>query len=614
MSAEAKSAEPVKLTKDKSECPVDTVTVFSDRAEVTRIIKLDIEEAADFEVLVEDLPDCVDQDSVRVNGTGHVVLREVSYGVHHKVVAKVVATDDNAESVEVIQQSLEAMRKEVAALQQRVSEVDRTASLLETYANNMISKSQVGNRTDATADSLAASMEFAFNLIERSQAKRHELNAQRAELQGQIEAKEKLIAVAKARLTNFLGQQHQGSTTKVSRDVTVAFQAKRAGPVELKLIYMVSRASWSPAYDARIASDENALSLTYYGMVRQRTGESWKNAKLVLSTATPSVGGSAPVLPTKHVGFHARVDYSRARLAESLPRSAVRHQRRGRAFVTNMQSMAFAAPSAPSSGAGGAPPPPAEVATSTVESSGAATTFHVERRTTIANDNKPHKVTVAILNLASAFRHYAVPALNAVAYLQCMTTNTSSYTLLASEQVNVFVDNSFISKTKLNVVAPGESFRTFLGVDKSVKVTYRPVSNVHRERGYFTKTEDTVYKFVTTVKNTKSKPISMVVADMLPVSDDTTIKVKLIQPTREEVDAGTKAEAKQKAAAAGGAGSGAGAGAAAHGDMVAQVKLTNNLVWTRALPAGGACTIPFEYTVEHPGGQSVVTYDRMPTS
>lgn len=98
--------------------------------------------------------------------------------------------------------------------------------------------------------------------------------------------------------------------------------------------------------------------------------------------------------------------------------------------MMNMQAAAFDMPLAAA-----APPPPAAVATSTVDSSGAATTFHVQRRTSIASDNKPHKVTVAILNLASAFRHYAVPALNAVAYLQCLTTNNSDYTLLASSQV-----------------------------------------------------------------------------------------------------------------------------------------------------------------------------------
>ena len=55
------------------------------------------------------------------------------------------------------------------------------------------------------------------------------------------------------------------------------------------------------------------------------------------------------------------------------------------------------------------------------------------------SDNKPHKVTIAILEMAANMRHFCAPALAQLAYLQSNTTNTSQYTLLASDKVNVFV-------------------------------------------------------------------------------------------------------------------------------------------------------------------------------
>lgn len=48
--------------------------------------------------------------------------------------------------------------------------------------------------------------------------------------------------------------------------------------------------------------------------------------------------------------------------------------------------------------------PAAAVATSTVDSSGAAATFTIEHRKSIASDNKDHKVSVAILSLKGSFR------------------------------------------------------------------------------------------------------------------------------------------------------------------------------------------------------------------
>ena len=41
----------------------------------------------------------------------------------------------------------------------------------------------------------------------------------------------------------------------------------------------------------------------YYGLIKQSTGEDWENANISLSTAQPSIGGSAPSLPTRLIRF-----------------------------------------------------------------------------------------------------------------------------------------------------------------------------------------------------------------------------------------------------------------------------------------------------------------------
>lgn len=53
-------------------------------------------------------------------------------------------------------------------------------------------------------------------------------------------------------------------------------------------------------------------------------------------------------------------------------------------------------------------------------------------------------------------------------------TNNTDYLLLASNDVSIFFDNSFVTKTSLTTVSPGESFQTFLGIDPAVKVKLTP--------------------------------------------------------------------------------------------------------------------------------------------
>ena len=115
----------------------------------------------------------------------------------------------------------------------------------------------------------------------------------------------------------------------------------------LYVSYVVTNASWSSAYDIRVfTKDKNmkvhlslSLSLShtntyihthtrtlqthnvhvvthtlsfhsmsflqvqYYGLIKQQTGEDWKDTHISLSTAQPSVGGAAPQLSTRLIHF-----------------------------------------------------------------------------------------------------------------------------------------------------------------------------------------------------------------------------------------------------------------------------------------------------------------------
>ena len=46
-----------------------------------------------------------------------------------------------------------------------------------------------------------------------------------------------------------------------------------------------------------------SMQLTYFGSVRQNSGEDWAGAQLSLSTATPSVGGCPEAPPSKTASF-----------------------------------------------------------------------------------------------------------------------------------------------------------------------------------------------------------------------------------------------------------------------------------------------------------------------
>ena len=46
------------------------------------------------------------------------------------------------------------------------------------------------------------------------------------------------------------------------------------------------------------------LQILYYGVIRQGTGEDWKDVNISLSSAMPSVAGTVPQLGTQKLRFH----------------------------------------------------------------------------------------------------------------------------------------------------------------------------------------------------------------------------------------------------------------------------------------------------------------------
>lgn len=66
------------LATPAASCPVESVTVYCDRAEVTRAMLLTDVPVGPAQVMLTGLPEVADSDSIRVEGTGHVTLTEVT--------------------------------------------------------------------------------------------------------------------------------------------------------------------------------------------------------------------------------------------------------------------------------------------------------------------------------------------------------------------------------------------------------------------------------------------------------------------------------------------------------------------------------------------------------
>ncbi|MGM8889527.1 DUF4139 domain-containing protein [Psychrobacter sp. 1Y1] len=97
------------------------------------------------------------------------------------------------------------------------------------------------------------------------------------------------IQQRQARAQDALNQLMSGSATSTFNKVTqVSIRTASRSPSSIKLHYQVQGAGWEPAYQARLNTNSEQLSITASAIIAQQTGENWTNVPLILSTVNPN--------------------------------------------------------------------------------------------------------------------------------------------------------------------------------------------------------------------------------------------------------------------------------------------------------------------------------------
>jgi len=74
----------------------------------------------------------------------------------------------------------------------------------------------------------------------------------------------------------------RGAGGKSYKTITVRVAVTQPGKLDIALKYAVPGASWRPRIDARLRAADRAVELTYFGLVRNGTGEDWSDIALTL--------------------------------------------------------------------------------------------------------------------------------------------------------------------------------------------------------------------------------------------------------------------------------------------------------------------------------------------
>ena len=478
------------------EAPIVAVTVYADRARVTRRCAVTLP-AGQHRVRIAPLPSSLRRDSLRVGGSGPATVLGVD-----------VATRHQPRSTERRAADLERRRR---AVTDELAELD-DADVVERHRAEFLGQlSQRAGGTyaralaagDAAPADVAAFADTVAGQLTDGRARQRELARRRVEATEELAAVDREIAAATGRR----------EPDQLTAEVTVAVDDD-SGELALELTYLVDGAGWKSSYDLRLVDE--TVTLTWFGLISQRTGEDWPECELQLSTARPAVAAVVPELTAWYL--------DRERPAPPPP--------------PMMTAVAFGGGPPPAPGGPAAAGPqrspraksgqvagaPVRQSVAAVEQGVAAATYRPARAVAVPGDGTAHRATVAVLDLPATLDHVTIPIRSPEVYLRATVRNTSAHTVLPGPAA-VFHGADFVANTRLKPWAPGEEAELALGLDDRVRVE-RELVRRDDSRATLGSTRRREVEYRTTVANHTPRPATVTVLDQLPVSRDEGITVR----------------------------------------------------------------------------------------
>lgn len=313
-------------------------------------------------------------------------------------------------------------------------------------------------------------------------------------------------------------------------EVKVFVNAAATVDAELIVRYQIGSAGWTPFYDARLNSGAKAqsakLQLVRRASIQQRSGESWDDVALTLSTTRPAAATAAPDLQMLSVDYvpdrpvpmsvgAAPPPIMPAPMARSMAKSTAESVAdEGRADKIVAQEVS-----------------------ATADTQSFQVLYGIPGKVSVPTTGEQKRVQIGTEELDPALIVRTVPRLDPLAYLYAKLTVPKSGGPILPGTVSLFRDGTFVGQGHVPQLAAGEDHELGFGADDLVKVKRVVIEDKKGESGVFTTTRAEERNYTISVKNLRANTIAVQVLDRIPVSMQQDIKVDASfkpQPTKKD--------------------------------------------------------------------------------
>jgi Domain of unknown function (DUF4139)/N-terminal domain of unknown function (DUF4140) len=362
--------------------------------------------------------------------------------------------------------------------------------------------------------------------------------------------------------------------SKNTSEVTLTILAKNDLSASLTMSYFVAEAGWEPFYDFRVKDISLPMTVAHKANVFQQTGEDWKEVKLILSNANPYQDNRLPNLNAWQLWAYDKTlvdrepDTPEGELVDNKGRTLDSDEdgvpdtgdeqrftpkgcdvdNRGVALdgdndhVPDCLDYELNSPANESVDSKGRSINKKNLNFVTTEmlknqidmrlqgqtkteenipllmhETHQATVFSYEiaEPYTILADAKMNMVEIKSIDIPVQYQYFAIPKVQANAYLLALIRDWEKYNFLEGD-ANLFFEDTYIGKSRLNLDNAGDTLRISLGQDKQVLVSRTRLKEDNSKQN-FGNMQYTSRSFEISVRNTKKEAINMLIEDQFPL-------------------------------------------------------------------------------------------------
>ena len=554
-----------------AETSLDNVTIFAAGARLERTASVSLL-AGRTKISFPGLSNQLDPQSVQLKADANITLLSVQSGKDFLSARKIDEEEMSfLENIQSLQDKLAYDRK-----------------LLDVYKREeeMLAKNEaIGGQSGVKTAELKEALDLHRKRLT-------EVYEKQLEIQKQINTRVK-------ELERFKEQSREISKKKDSINyiVTVLVETKETRKVSLKLLYNIKDAGWYTTYDVRVKEITDPLAVLMNANVFQRSGETWKNVSVSLSTGNPTDNATPGKLYPWFLDYYVRGMPSNnqhsggivsGRVANTkgepingasivIKNSTLGTSTDGNGFfkIENPQNSALVVSavgyqSKEVISKGGyftiileesrqnleeivvvgygtqkkaalvgsenlkQKAPGMETVTVNTQYQPTTTVYEIKDKYTLETDGKTTTIGIMNIDIPAMYHYYTVPKVDPSAFLIADIVHWQDFDLQSGE-ASLYYEGNYLGKTYIDLGAEADTLTLSLGKDNGVKISRKLVKEFSSKRFIGSNKTDSK-SFEITLRNTKKVPVDITINDQFPVSTNKEISVEDLKAAGAAID------------------------------------------------------------------------------